>query len=113
MVTPEQLQELHKRRLKKAESVATDRYHCHTTNCEGFCFYKDQMNEFTCPNCHKINCLQCKAIHEGMDCQEYQDSLQKGASNDEAAQEIVNVGGGGPTKERGVPRWRKMVAKFF
>jgi len=66
MVTPEQLQELHKRGLRKAES---------------------------------------------MDCQEYQEGLQKGASNDKTTQKIANVGGA--TKERGVPRWKKMVAKFF
>ena len=100
MVTPEQLQELYKRGLRQAESAAANSYHCRTANCEGFCFYEDEVNEFNCPICHKVNCLLCKAIHEGMDCQEYQDDLKRRAANDEAAkatQEMLNVRGGHPS----------------
>ena len=35
--------------------------------------------------CKKKNCLICHAIHEGMDCQEYQDDLDRIADNDTAA----------------------------
>ena len=35
--------------------------------------------------CVQVNCLTCKAIHEGMNCQEYQDDLKRRAANDEAA----------------------------
>ena len=45
------------------------------------------MNEFVCNNCGHNNCLLCKAIHEDMDCQEYQDDLKRRAANDEAAME--------------------------
>lgn len=98
VVTPEQLQELYKRGLRQAESAAANSYHCRTANCEGFCFYEDEVNEFHCPICRKVNCLLCKAIHEGMDCQEYQDDLKRRAANDEAAkatQEMLKVRGGG------------------
>ncbi len=43
------------------------------------------MNEFNCPVCAKQNCLLCKAIHEGQNCQEYQDEVKRKAANDAAA----------------------------
>ena len=43
------------------------------------------MNEFPCPICNKVNCLTCKAIHEGMNCKEYQDDIARKAANDQAA----------------------------
>ena len=52
------------------------------------------MNEFDCPVCVKRNCLLCKAIHEGMNCQEYQEDLKRRAANDAAAkatQEMLEV----------------------
>ena len=39
--------------------------------------------------------MLCKAIHEGMNCQEYQDDLKRKANNDEAekkTQEMLEVG---------------------
>ena len=136
LVTLEQLQQLYKRALREAESAAGNSYHCKSTNCEGFCFYEDEVNEFHCPICTKVsigvscdsvhcvavcvvcacvlcvrvrvcacacvcvcvcvqvNCLTCKAIHEGINCQEYQDDLRRRAANDEAAkatQEMLDV----------------------
>ena len=44
--------------------------------------------------CLQVNCLTCKAIHEGINCQEYQDDLRRRAANDEAAkatQEMLDV----------------------
>ena len=44
--------------------------------------------------CVQVNCLTCKAIHEGMNCQEYQEDLKTRAANDEAAkatQEMLEV----------------------
>jgi len=52
------------------------------------------VNEFDCPLCQKRNCLLCKAIHEGMNCQEYQEDLKRRAENDAAAkatQEMLEV----------------------
>uniref|UniRef100_A0A8C7HV29 RING-type domain-containing protein n=1 Tax=Oncorhynchus kisutch TaxID=8019 RepID=A0A8C7HV29_ONCKI len=39
------------------------------------CVYEDTINVFHCPICNKHNCLLCKAIHEEMDCKQYQDDL--------------------------------------
>ena len=55
LVTPEQLQKLYRRGLREAESAAGNSYHCKSTNCEGFCFYEDEVNEFHCPICTKVS----------------------------------------------------------
>ena len=62
-----------------------DSFHCQTADCPGWCVYEDDVNDFPCPICGKVNCLLCKAIHEGMNCKEYQDDLTRKAANDEAA----------------------------
>lgn len=52
------------------------------------------MNEFRCQNCGHTNCILCKAQHEDMNCQEYQDDIKLKAANDEAArqtQEMLEV----------------------
>ena len=84
-MTPEELEALYRRGLRQAENAAGDSFHCRSTDCEGFCFYEDEVNEFDCPRCNKKNCLLCKAIHEGMNCQEYQEDLKRRAENDAAA----------------------------
>ena len=57
------------------------------TLCLGRCVYEDDVNEFDCPRCKKKNCLTCKAIHEGQNCQEYQDDIRRNAANDLAAKQ--------------------------
>lgn len=69
----------------QAENAAHNSFHCRTTNCQGFCFYEDEVNEFCCLICRKKNCLLCKAIHENMNCKEYQDDLLRRSANDQAA----------------------------
>ncbi len=85
IVSPNELQDLYRRGLRQAENAAANSFHCRTPNCEGFCFYEDEVNEFNCPICIKQNCLLCKAIHEEQNCQEYQDDLKRLAANDAAA----------------------------
>ena len=76
---------MYQRGLAQAENAAANSFHCRTANCTSFCFYEDEVNEFHCPVCAVRNCLLCKAIHEDMNCQEYQDDLKRRAANDEAA----------------------------
>ena len=35
-----------------------------------------QVNEYKCNICLKLNCILCKAQHEGKNCQEYQEDLK-------------------------------------
>ncbi|GFO38633.1 ranbp-type and c3hc4-type Zinc finger-containing protein 1 [Plakobranchus ocellatus] len=75
------------RGLDQAESQTENSYHCKTANCPGWCVYEDAVNFFTCPVCEKMNCLTCKAIHQGQNCQQYQDELRIMASNDPSAKQ--------------------------
>ncbi len=90
-MTDEELEKLFKKGLSQAENAAANSFHCKSTDCEGFCFYEDEVNEFVCPICTKKNCLLCKAIHEDMNCQEYQDDLKRRSDNDEAAKETQKM----------------------
>ncbi|XP_028825224.1 ranBP-type and C3HC4-type zinc finger-containing protein 1 [Denticeps clupeoides] len=82
------------RGLSVAESRCEGSYHCATPDCPGWCVYEDTVNTFHCPVCRKQNCLLCKALHEGMNCKEYQDDLSVRALNDTAARrtkELLNT----------------------
>ncbi|XP_069771235.1 ranBP-type and C3HC4-type zinc finger-containing protein 1 isoform X2 [Narcine bancroftii] len=71
--------------MKVAESCSSNSFHCKTPDCKGWCIYEDTVNEFHCPSCGKVNCLLCKAIHQGMNCQQYQDDLLTRAQSDSSA----------------------------
>nr|XP_016853835.1 PREDICTED: sharpin isoform X1 [Anolis carolinensis] len=91
LVSWEEYERFLERRLAVAESRAQNSYHCQTVDCLGWCIYEDDVNEFRCPICWALNCLVCKAIHEGMNCKQYQDKLQFEAQNDAAARETSNM----------------------
>uniref|UniRef100_UPI0037E75876 ranBP-type and C3HC4-type zinc finger-containing protein 1 isoform X2 n=1 Tax=Semicossyphus pulcher TaxID=241346 RepID=UPI0037E75876 len=79
------------RGLSVAESRCEGSYHCATPDCLGWCVYEDTVNVFHCPVCRKHNCLICKAIHEGMNCKQYQDDLAARAINDSAARRTTHL----------------------
>ncbi|KAK0138831.1 RanBP-type and C3HC4-type zinc finger-containing protein 1 [Merluccius polli] len=85
LVSAEQYERWLQRGLSVAESRCEGSYHCATADCPGWCVYEDAVNVFHCPVCRKHNCLLCKAIHEGMNCKQYQDDLATRAINDFAA----------------------------
>ncbi|XP_038226038.1 ranBP-type and C3HC4-type zinc finger-containing protein 1 isoform X3 [Dermochelys coriacea] len=74
-----------------AENRSRFSYHCKTTDCRGWCIFEDDVNEFPCPVCQKVNCMLCKAIHENMNCKEYQDDLKLRAQNDQAARQTTEM----------------------
>ncbi|XP_067825146.1 ranBP-type and C3HC4-type zinc finger-containing protein 1-like isoform X2 [Heptranchias perlo] len=79
------------RSMSVAESSSDNSYHCKTVDCRGWCIYEDAVNEFRCPICWRLNCLLCKAIHEGMNCKQYQDDLRSRALNDSAARRTTEM----------------------
>jgi RanBP-type and C3HC4-type zinc finger-containing protein 1 len=85
LLTEEEFLKIEQKGLMKAEGAFANSFHCRTADCHGWCVYEDEVNEFPCPICNKLNCLLCKAIHEGMNCKEYQDDIARKAANDEAA----------------------------
>ncbi|TNM88688.1 ranBP-type and C3HC4-type zinc finger-containing protein 1 [Takifugu flavidus] len=72
-------------RLSIAESRSDHSFHCQTPNCRGWCIYEDEVNQFPCGLCGETNCILCRAIHDGMNCKDYQDDLRIRAENDAAA----------------------------
>ncbi|XP_062547961.1 uncharacterized protein LOC134213224 [Armigeres subalbatus] len=85
--------------ISQAESTLDNTFHCKTPNCRGWCIYEDNVNQFKCPVCTIVNCLTCRAIHDGLDCKQYQDRMNSDCdTNIEARrtkamlQEIVDRG---------------------
>ena len=94
LLSEEDFQKYLQRSLATAESQAPNSFHCRTANCQGWCIYDDEVNDFDCPVCNLRNCLTCKAIHHPVNCKEYQDGLKRNSQNDEDArktQEYLEV----------------------
>ncbi|XP_053717069.1 ranBP-type and C3HC4-type zinc finger-containing protein 1 isoform X2 [Synchiropus splendidus] len=91
LVSGEEYERWLQRSLSVAESRCEGSYHCSTADCPGWCVYEDTVNVFHCPVCRKQNCLICKAIHEGMNCKQYQDDLAVRALNDSAARRTTHL----------------------
>uniref|UniRef100_U3IKS6 RING-type domain-containing protein n=1 Tax=Anas platyrhynchos platyrhynchos TaxID=8840 RepID=U3IKS6_ANAPP len=87
LVSPEEYRRFLERGLALAERRTRNSFHCQSSDCRGWCIYEDSVNEFRCPICQALNCLLCKAIHEGKNCRQYQDDLQLRAQNDAAARQ--------------------------
>ncbi|XP_054323532.1 ranBP-type and C3HC4-type zinc finger-containing protein 1 isoform X8 [Pongo pygmaeus] len=91
LLTPEDYQRFLDLGISIAENRSAFSYHCKTPDCKGWCFFEDDVNEFTCPVCFHVNCLLCKAIHEQMNCKEYQEDLALRAQNDMAARQTTEM----------------------
>ncbi|XP_040581717.1 ranBP-type and C3HC4-type zinc finger-containing protein 1 [Lepeophtheirus salmonis] len=72
LVSKEVFEKFQKRSLQEASAKMENSYHCKTPDCPGFCVLADDINNYKCDVCKKVNCITCQAIHEGMDCKEYQ-----------------------------------------
>ncbi|CAG7837166.1 unnamed protein product [Allacma fusca] len=85
LVPPEIFELYLARSVKVAECKIVNTFHCKTADCTGWCVFEDDVNVFNCPVCKKRNCLTCQAIHEGVDCQQYQRQLAIDSETDENA----------------------------
>lgn len=47
-------------RLSIAESRSDRSFHCQTPNCQGWCIYEDEVNQFPCGLCGETNCILCR-----------------------------------------------------
>jgi len=61
-----------KKSVKEAEANIQNTFHCKTPDCAGWTVMDDNVNIFKCPLCKRTNCITCQAIHDGMDCKQYQ-----------------------------------------
>ncbi|OWK03536.1 RBCK1 [Cervus elaphus hippelaphus] len=91
LLSPEDYQRFLDLGISIAENRSAFSYHCKTPDCKGWCFFEDDVNEFPCPVCFHVNCLLCKAVHEQMNCKEYQDDLALRAQNDMAARQTTEM----------------------
>lgn len=91
LVSLDVLEKLLQRSMARAESQAKNSFHCKTPDCQGWCLFEDNANEFSCPVCLHLNCITCRAIHEGMNCRQYQDKLMILARTDEEAKKTTDA----------------------
>ncbi len=85
-VVPSDLYERYlQRSVSTAESKTEKSFHCKTVDCRGWCEFEDNVNLFQCPVCNHENCITCQAIHEGINCKQYQDELEFQAAQNEDA----------------------------
>nr|CBN80801.1 RanBP-type and C3HC4-type zinc finger-containing protein 1 [Dicentrarchus labrax] len=91
LLTEEEHQRFLELRLSIAESRSEHSFHCQTPNCRGWCIYEDEVDEFHCELCDETNCILCRAIHNDMNCKDYQDDLRIRAENDQAAQQTKQM----------------------
>nr|CAD7454357.1 unnamed protein product [Timema tahoe] len=63
--------------VAQAENKIGNTFHCKTADCKGWCIFEDNVNEFRCPVCRRFNCLTCQAIHEGLNCRQYQEQVKQ------------------------------------
>ena len=105
LVTKEEYDKHLTRSIRLAEHKIENTYHCKTPNCRGWCIFEDVSNIFKCPVCTIINCLTCgvsllcckkvnpklkssipQAVHDGLNCKQFQDQLNNDADSECAKQ---------------------------
>lgn len=91
LVSEDVLERLLQRSMARAESQAKNSFHCKTPDCQGWCLFEDNANEFLCPVCMRLNCITCRAIHEQLNCRQYQDRLMMLARTDEEAKKTTDA----------------------
>ncbi|XP_014256597.1 uncharacterized protein LOC106670617 [Cimex lectularius] len=75
LVTPRVYEGHLAKSIALAETKIGNTFHCKTPDCKGWCIYEDNVNVFKCPVCTHINCVTCQAVHEGLDCKQYQEQV--------------------------------------
>ncbi|XP_063703107.1 uncharacterized protein LOC134832843 isoform X2 [Culicoides brevitarsis] len=89
LVTPEMYEKHLAKSVRLAENQIENAFHCMTPNCRGWCIYEDNVNTFRCPVCRILNCLTCRAIHDGLNCKQYQERLQNNCDNNAEAKRTI------------------------
>lgn len=74
--------------LKLAEHANGLTFHCRTPDCTNFIELGDELLlNFKCLACCKVNCIKCKAVHEGKNCIEYQEEVNPHLKDERQANE--------------------------
>ncbi|GIY40289.1 hypothetical protein CEXT_202222 [Caerostris extrusa] len=91
LVSGQEYEHLLQNSLSIAESQASNSFHCRTLDCPGWCFFENNVQTFFCPACKRINCLTCKAIHEGLSCKQYEEQLEDDDDSYEDAYDFLQT----------------------
>lgn len=62
LVTPQVYEHYLAKSVAEAENKIGKSFHCKTPDCRGWCIFEDNVNEFRCPVCRRLNCLTCQVI---------------------------------------------------
>jgi RanBP-type and C3HC4-type zinc finger-containing protein 1 len=89
LIEPDILEKRQQKVLQIVEASIEDSYHCRTPNCAGWVILDNNVTTFECAVCRQINCIQCKAIHMGLTCLQYQDKLLGDLDRNEANKRTV------------------------
>ncbi|XP_069363652.1 ranBP-type and C3HC4-type zinc finger-containing protein 1-like [Maniola hyperantus] len=73
------------RGLAAAENGNRNTFHCRTRDCKGWAFCEPEVRGFPCPVCGHINCVLCRAVHEGESCERYRAKLRDAAAVESTA----------------------------
>lgn len=60
LVSPQVYEHYLAKSVAEAENKIGKSFHCKTPDCKGWCIFEDNVNEFRCPVCKKMNCLTCQ-----------------------------------------------------
>lgn len=60
LVSPAVYDQFLAKSVAQAENKMDKSFHCKTPDCKGWCIFEDNVNEFRCPVCKKMNCLTCQ-----------------------------------------------------
>lgn len=61
--------------VAQAEASNPNAYHCKTPDCPAWVEIEGEIDRFNCGACKRDNCVKCKAVHQGVTCEDYQDMV--------------------------------------
>lgn len=66
-----------KRSLDQAKATIPNVYQCKTPGCPVWVEIED-IEEYQCEGCKRVNCVKCQAVHQGVTCENYQEMTHGG-----------------------------------
>lgn len=120
-LVPQEIFDKHlEKSLKLYEGASENAYHCKTPDCRGFIEVDQNVRGFTCQVCSKVNCCGCKAIHQGKNCQEYQDEInpdgkhqRENAESENAIRNMIETGEAMYCPQCGIPVMKQEGCDFI
>lgn len=120
LVPPELFEKYLERSLKQFQASTGDAYHCKTPDCKGFVMVDKNLLGFKCWQCDKVNCISCKVIHHGKNCQEYQEEVnpnakhvRENAESENAIKQMVKNGEAMYCPRCGIPVMKQSGCDFM